>query len=69
MICDKCYQRSNCEEMPDKNGRCSDYLKDGEIVLSDEIELNPCDTVEYDYDYFKDLSKIISSQSGNPNSN
>ncbi len=49
MICDECYQRSNCEEMPDKNGRCSTYLKDGEIVFGDEMKFNPSDTIEYDY--------------------
>ena len=68
MICDKCYQRSHCEEVPDKNGRCSNYLKDGDIVFGDEIKFNPCDTVEYGYDYFKSLSKMESSESCSPNS-
>ena len=68
MICDHCHHRFTCEEIPDKNGRCSDYLKDGEIVFDDEIKFNPSDTVEYDYDHFKGLSKRGSSESCNTNS-
>ena len=46
MICDKCYHRCDCEELPDKNGRCSEYLKDSEIISDEEMKLNPTDTVE-----------------------
>ena len=55
MICDKCYHRSNCDELPNKNGRCMEYLKDGEIVLDKEVTLNPTDTIEFDYDLIKNL--------------
>ena len=68
MICDECHQRSNCEEMPDKNGRCSNYLKDGEIVFGDEMKFNPSDTLEYDYDLLRKISDRESSKSSIPNS-
>ena len=57
MICDECHHRSSCEEMPDKNGRCSNYLKDGEIVFGEEMKFNPSDTLEYDYDFLKQVPK------------
>ena len=69
MICDKCYHRSNCEEMPDKNGRCSEYLKDGEIIFDEQTKFNPSDTMEFDYDQLKNAYKKKSSKSGRPNSN
>jgi hypothetical protein len=69
MICDECCQRANCEEMPDKKGRCSYYLKDGEIVLGDEIKINPSDTLEYDYDFIRWLSDKVSSESSIPKLN
>ena len=53
MLCDNCYNRSNCEELPDKNGRCANYLKDGEICFSGELKFNPCGNVVYDYDMIK----------------
>ncbi len=55
MICQICYNRSNCEALPDKNGRCRNYLKDGEICLSDELKFNPCGSVVYDYDVIKKI--------------
>ena len=58
MICDKCYHRSNCEELPDKNGRCGNYLKDGEILFSDDLKFNPTDTISYDYDLVKRVLDI-----------
>ncbi|MGD8763851.1 MAG: hypothetical protein PVG87_16185 [Desulfobacteraceae bacterium] len=60
MICDKCHYQSGCEELPDKNGRCSDYLKDGEIIISDDLTLNPSDSIVYDYDLIKDVLDVDS---------
>ena len=68
MICDKCYHRSNCEELPDKNGRCSEYLKDGEIIFDEEMKFNPTDTIEYSYDHLKNSLKMKSSKLFNSNS-
>ena len=62
MICDKCYHQSNCEELPDKNGRCSEYLKDDEIIFDEEMKLNPTDTIEYNYDHLKNAYKMESSK-------
>ena len=58
MICDNCYHRVNCEDLPDRNGRCRNYLKDGEICFSDELKFNPCGNVVYDYDMMK---KVLGS--------
>lgn len=55
MICDHCYNRANCEELPDKDGRCTNYLKNGEICLSRELKFNPCGNVVYDYDMIKKI--------------
>ena len=60
MICDKCYYLSGCEELPDINGRCSNYLKDGEILFSHDLTLNPTDSIVYDYDLIKDVLDIDS---------
>ena len=55
MICDNCYHRDNCDELPDLDGRCRNYLKDAEICFSDNLKFNPCGTVVYDYDMMKKL--------------
>jgi hypothetical protein len=71
MICDQCYYRSDCEEIPDQNGRCSNYLKDGDISCSDDFIINPTDTMEYDYDVIKKVlnatskENLLSLQTGN----
>ncbi len=62
MICDQCYHRSNCEDMPDMNGRCSEYLKDGEIIFDEETKFNPSDTIEFNYDHLKIYNKLGSSK-------
>jgi len=54
--------------MPDKNGRCGNYLKDGEIVFGDEMKFNPSDTIEYDYELLRRISDMESSESCSPNS-
>jgi hypothetical protein len=53
LICENCYLRKNCGELPDKNGRCMLRLKDGDIQLDKDQKINPLDTVEFDYDDLK----------------
>jgi hypothetical protein len=53
LICDNCYLRLNCSELPDKNGRCMLRLKDGDIELDKEKKINPLDTAEFNYDDLK----------------
>jgi hypothetical protein len=53
MICDNCYHQTNSEELPDKNGSCRNYLKDGENTFNDELKFNPCGNEVYDYDMMK----------------
>ena len=55
MLCDKCYHQTNCEELPDKNGRCKNYLKNGVITINDELKFNPCGNQVYDYDMMKQV--------------
>ena len=55
MICDNCYHRDNCDELPDLDGRCCNYLKDGEICFSQDLKFNPCGNVVYDYDMMKKM--------------
>jgi hypothetical protein len=55
MLCDNCYHQTNCEELPDKNGRCKNYLKNGEITINDELKFNPCGNQVYDYDMMKEV--------------
>ena len=54
MLCDNCYDQTNCEDLPDKNGRCKNYLKNGEITINDELKFNPCGNQVYDYDMMKE---------------
>jgi hypothetical protein len=61
MICDNCYYRNSCEELPDKNGRCSNFLKDGKIIFSSDLKFNPTDAIAYDYDLIKRVLGIESS--------
>ena len=61
MICDKCYHRFNCEEFPDKNGSASEYQKDGEIIVDEEMKLTPTDTID-NFDRTKNSFKIKSSK-------
>jgi hypothetical protein len=53
LICDTCYHRQNCNELPNKNGRCRLHLRDSEIELSKDLKVNPLDTAEFDYDDLK----------------
>ena len=48
--------------MPDKNGRCAEYLKDGEIIFDEETKFNPTDIIEYNYDQLKISNKMGSSK-------
>ena len=59
LICDSCYNRLDCDKILKKDGRCALYLKEGKIELNKELEVNPLDTIEFDYDDFKLISKII----------
>jgi hypothetical protein len=43
----------NCDELPDKNGRCMLRLKDSDIQLAKDQKINPLDTAEFDYDDLK----------------
>jgi hypothetical protein len=55
MICDCCYYRIGCKRRPSASGRCDFFLKNGEVGLDDHLDVNPLDTVEYDYEEIKRL--------------
>lgn len=62
MICDDCYHRSDCEKKPDENGRCSSYLKDSKVVIDDDMEVNPMDTLTFDYDDIKRMLEEVDKE-------
>ena len=62
MICDDCYHRSDCEKKPDENGRCNSYLKDSKVVIDEDMEVNPMDTLTFDYDDIKRMLEEVDKE-------
>ena len=58
MICESCYYRSGCERTT-ADGRCDFYIKSGGVGIDGEVEVNPMDTMEYDYDDLKKLFEDV----------
>ena len=59
MICKDCYSRTGCSRKPTPDDRCNYYVKGSGIELDDNLEVNPIDTIECDYDEIKKLLKEI----------
>jgi hypothetical protein len=59
MICSDCYHKIGCSRKPTPDDRCDYYIKGSGIELDDGLEVNPIDTLEYDYDEIKKLIKDI----------
>ena len=57
-ICRDCYQRTACDKKKGNVERCDDYLKDSKIGLTDNVDVNPMDTLQFDYD---DIKKLVDS--------
>jgi hypothetical protein len=55
MICDNCYHLLDCKKSPDEDGRCGEYLKDGEVEINEDVDVNPINTETFDYDDIKRL--------------
>jgi len=55
MICECCYYRIGCKRRPSQSDRCDFYLKNGEVGLDENLDVNPLDTMEYDYEEIKRL--------------
>ena len=55
MICKECYHENGCDKRPDGNGRCSFYVKRTQVDIGNEVEVNPMDTMTFDYDDIKKL--------------
>lgn len=55
MICNGCYHNIGCSRKPTPDDRCDCYIKGSSIELDDNLEVNPIDTLEYDYDEIKKL--------------
>jgi len=68
MICECCYYRAGCQRRPSPSGRCDFYLKNGDVELDENLDVNPLDTFEYDYEEIKQLFDVDSA-AGNRNSN
>ena len=55
MICEDCYHQTGCEREPNENGRCSYYVKKTRVSIGNEVDVNPMDTMTFDYDDIKKL--------------
>ena len=55
MICKDCYHENGCDKQPDENGRCSFYVKKTRVSIGEELDVNPMDTMTFDYDDIKKL--------------
>ena len=55
MICNDCYHQAGCEREPNENGRCSFYVKKTRVNIGNEVDVNPMDTMTFDYDDIKKL--------------
>ena len=55
MICDNCYHLIDCKKSPDEDGRCNEYLKDGDVEINEDVDVNPINTETFDYDDIKRL--------------
>ena len=55
MICKDCYHENGCDREPDENGRCGFYVKKTRVDIGNEVEVNPMDTMTFDYDDIKKL--------------
>lgn len=59
LICERCYHHKGCKRQLTPEGRCDFYVKDGRIDLDDDLEVNPMDTMTFDYDTLKKLFKDL----------
>ena len=55
MLCECCYHEMECNRELDENGRCTYFLKNSKVEIDDDVEVNPMDTMTYDYDDLKKL--------------
>jgi hypothetical protein len=44
----------------DEDGRCGYFIKNSKVEIDDDVEVNPMDTMTYDYD---DLKKLFEDTS------
>lgn len=66
LICESCYHNLECSRHPDENGRCSYFIKNSKVEIDDDLQVNPMDTLTYDYDDLKKLLKDSSIDINNP---
>ena len=50
MICTKCYHHKSCQRIPNGDGRCGYYLKNGSVKLDNNfsMDVNPMDLDDAD---------------------
>ena len=66
LLCKACYHELGCSRRVDESGRCSYFLKNSKVELDDDVEVNPMDTMTYDYDDLKKLFEDTSIDIDNP---
>lgn len=55
MICEQCYLRPGCHRKIAEDDRCDFYVKKSAIKLGEDSDVNPMDTVEFEYSDLKQL--------------
>jgi len=55
LLCEGCYHELECNRHLDEDGRCRYFLKNSKVEIDDDVDVNPMDTVTYDYDDIKKL--------------
>jgi len=55
MICDQCYLQPGCHRRIAPDDRCDFYVKKSAIRLGQDSDVNPMDTVEFEYSDLKEL--------------
>ena len=55
VICEECYHEKGCKRKLDENGRCAFYVKKNRVAIGDDVDVNPMDTITFDYDDIKKL--------------
>lgn len=55
MICEQCYLRPGCHRRIAEDERCDFYVKKSAIKLGEDSDVNPMDTVEFEYSDLKQM--------------
>ncbi|HHP7233977.1 MAG TPA: hypothetical protein ACFCUC_05040 [Desulfobacterales bacterium] len=66
MICKQCYLQPGCHRKTDPDGRCDFYVKKSAVKLGEDSDVNPMDTIEFEY---SDLKQLLGEFNKKPGQN